>query len=677
MTSNPRARHIWAATVLLAVFAVAATSSFAAAAPNPAKKTPLRVRTTLETSSTSLSTAGTAGISVSMNSNRVLSGLRVRFQVFAPDGSLVLQKTVTEQSAGPGKFRVSYAHALSGLSLKPGAYPVLVTVHVPGIAQPRLLSTTLYVSTGRTSHVPVVLVARVTGVPMRDPSGRFVDDPATDTGAIDDASAAAALVNANPAVRLSLAVPPILLEEWKRVSLGYDLVTPTGVTHVPPTDPTPQHYAAALDAITTATASGRLELLAIGYSDPDPSSLQRAGLLGDLGTQFRAGLSATFASLGTSPSAGAMFAGGCLPAAGIPALLARGTRYAVLSGTCVRAGKSPAPTGVYPVAATSFKAFVADKAASARLTSGEASPAVGGVFALAAAGTTRPFVAVADVGPGRAGAAGLQHAVDQLLGYPWARLVTPAQALAKAGKRSVIVSGHSQSDRAPAGYWEEVVSARNLSRSLVAAAGEDDVDAQSANTNSLVAEDSSWAGPDRSWALADRGRAFSADAERTVKSVFDKVRVSAADLTLSGTRGNVPVTVHNGTAKTLHVTLDATSTGEQVKLPGPESVVLRPSDNYFTLPVDLRSAISAKLVVAVWAGGTVVASDKVTVRASYLDRLAIVGGIVALLAGLLGFIVYRVRRAETLDPQRVAELEGSYTDLEGREPGSQDDSEDS
>jgi hypothetical protein len=53
--------------------------------------------------------------------------------------------------------------------------------------------------------------------------------------------------------------------------------------------------------------------------------------------------------------------------------------------------------------------------------------------------------------------------------------------------------------------------------------------------------------------------------------------------------------------------------------------------------------------VQVMAGNVVVAKQTIDVRRSYLDRLVFIGGIVALLGGMLVWIVLRVRRAPDID----------------------------
>jgi type VI protein secretion system component VasK len=66
----------------------------------------------------------------------------------------------------------------------------------------------------------------------------------------------------------------------------------------------------------------------------------------------------------------------------------------------------------------------------------------------------------------------------------------------------------------------------------------------------------------------------------------------------------------------------------------------------------------------------VLAEQTVDVRASYLDRLVIIGGIVLALVILLAFIVRRVRAAERaeLAAESVSERDERYTDPSGDAP---------
>jgi hypothetical protein len=117
-------------------------------------------------------------------------------------------------------------------------------------------------------------------------------------------------------------------------------------------------------------------------------------------------------------------------------------------------------------------------------------------------------------------------------------------------------------------------------------------------------------------------------------------------VTLSGSSGEIPVTITNPTRRVLRVVFLAIDGQNVVRSGGRREILLRPGDTFLTLTVDLRSSISTTLKLAVRAGGTDLDSDTILIRASYLDRLAIIGGVLLLLVGLLVFIVVRVRSAD-------------------------------
>jgi len=133
-------------------------------------------------------------------------------------------------------------------------------------------------------------------------------------------------------------------------------------------------------------------------------------------------------------------------------------------------------------------------------------------------------------------------------------------------------------------------------------------------------------------------------------------------VTLPGATGEVPISIRNGSDRTLTVQLVARGEDLQVIGGTTRSVTLKPSENFVKLPVDLRSAIQGTLSVQVVASPEVLAEQSVTVRASYLDRLAIIGGVVLVLFVLLIFIVRRVRAAEQHDSEGAATRRERYTD---------------
>jgi hypothetical protein len=211
----------------------------------------------------------------------------------------------------------------------------------------------------------------------------------------------------------------------------------------------------------------------------------------------------------------------------------------------------------------------------------------------------------------------------------------------------VTLTDPAQQSRAPQDYWKTVRSARAYAGGLLAALGPGGTGVTSAQTDSLLAESSAWSEPDGAWASADRGLAFANSSLAVSKAAFGKLSIKAEPVTFAGKRGEVPVSITNTTKNTLAVVVRASASGD-AKVVGPRLIktVLRPSETFVPIQVDMQSALTSKLKVEVLAGDVVLAKTTVDVQASYLDRVAIIGGIVLVLVGLLVFIIRRVRNAE-------------------------------
>jgi hypothetical protein len=196
-------------------------------------------------------------------------------------------------------------------------------------------------------------------------------------------------------------------------------------------------------------------------------------------------------------------------------------------------------------------------------------------------------------------------------------------------------------------YWKRVRAARAWAGAMIAALGPGGPGVTSAQSDSLLAESSAWSEPKGAWAGAERGLAFANASLGVSKAAFGDLSIKAEPVTFAGKRGEVPVSITNTTKNTLAVVVRATASGD-ARVEGPRLIktVLRPQETFVPIPVDMQSAVSSKLYVEVMAGDLVLADTTVDVQASYLDRIAIIGGIVLVLGGLLIFIVSRVRRAE-------------------------------
>jgi hypothetical protein len=314
-------------------------------------------------------------------------------------------------------------------------------------------------------------------------------------------------------------------------------------------------------------------------------------------------------------------------------------------------------------------ALVTDDEGSKAASQGDTSVALRGTFArLTASGKPQqPYALRIDLGAGRPDATSTVVAAATAFGTePWARLTLGREIRPEVKTSAVTLTSAERRSQTPPDYWKTVRSARAYAGALFAAMGPGGAGVTSTQSDSLLAESSAWSEPDGTWASAERGLAFARASLAVSKAAFGDLSIKAEPVTFAGKRGEVPVSITNTTKNTLAVVVRATTSGD-ARVVGPRLIktVLRPQETFVPISVDMQSALSSKLKVEVLAGDVVLARTNVNVQASYLDRIAIIGGIVVVLGGLLIFIVRRVRSAEIVGEDR-GESEGHTRSSAGR-----------
>lgn len=592
----------------------------------------------------------------SVESSKPLSFLQSRLRLLRSDGVLVYQKTFIKQSLEPTTVVFTWEREIGDIGLDAGIYPVQLGIDVEraGETSRAVIPAGLYVYDPARKQLPVSIVARISAQPLTDPQGRFVSDPSRFTRARDDARYLADWVLNDANAKLTVALSPVMVREWLRIASGYQLMGAEGAIDVPPTDAVPLEYAATLDALRRAIATGRLEVLSEGYSDPDLFEIAGADLLDDVGRQYEYGQAALIEALSTTPSAGTAPPRG-VPEAALPRLAQSGMKYVVVPDAQTKREGGAAAAGAYKAADSPLIALVADGAVSRAIASSSTVEALDTLFAhsLAQPSTPATLPVLVDLGPAATDARHLVATAQTLGSSPWATLVTGSES-AGTPKRRVALKGHKPDKDAPATYWSRVSDSRELAEALIAALPAADEEGARAVRQSLVAAGSAWAGLDGEWGPATTGLAFAVSAIDSANDVFSHLKLAASRITLAGSKGTLPVTVANGTERRLHVVL-VVSPGRGVQLEGParREVDLDPGDNFIEIPVALGNAIAGDIEVELAAGEATLAKTTVRVQASYLDRLVVGGGALALLAGLLFFIIRRAREVETADEELI------------------------
>jgi hypothetical protein len=588
---------------------------------------------------------------VSGSTAQAIRRLTVRLRVVRPNGRIVYQRTVTQRRIKAGVFAVPFEKSFADLTLREGRYSLDALVTADRLA-PLELHNTLFLVKASRPTLPVVLVPRFRYAPSLDSDGRFVTDPATFVTTRDEVTALTGILSRMPDVRLCLAMPPLQLDEWRRIVAGYQTVGPTGTRTVPKGAPVTASYAAALSGLQTALRGGRLQLVDVPFADPDLAGLASIDALSDLHDHYARSNSTYLASLGATPSPTTSVYDDVVTPDAAKQLAEERLSYVLLQPASLASKDPTPPAGVYRLQGTTVQGVVVDREAQRMLETPATRPEelLDHLFErLTSDEASAPVVVPVRFGPGASADTTAFEAMLRELGRSgWVSFEGLSSISRAEPSGTLALDVKARAGRAaPAGYWEEVSAGRVPAQAFVDAVSERDPDASAALYASLVSESRSWAGADDSWSLAERGRAFAALARRRSEAVLSKVSVSTSNVTLSGTAGKVPLSVKNESGKTLEVYVIARALHATFPQGPRVKVTLRPADNYVTIPIDLgRGNIYDRVTVSVVAGDVRLASTRLEVRASYLDRLALIAMVVAVLAGLLFYIRRKVRRAE-------------------------------
>ncbi len=539
---------------------------------------------------------------------------------------------------------------LGAENIKPGSYELVgeISAKVGDETLKGTVSTPIVIYSPEKAPVDVVFVARAATILLADANGEYMLDPASHTSTRDEVTSLCDEVISNRTAHLVLAIAPAMLEEWANISRGYTLILPDSKSEVPATDDVPLAYDLALAKIRQAQATGRLELAAVGYSDPDLSTLVSNGLGVDLGLQYSMGISTLSSHISTQTISGTVPYRLDAPAELDQVLSDNDLSWTLVSQEYARSGEETATAGVWHLKRNpSITALVPDSE-SGRLI------AQGSPFGFASRALERhldegaPFVVMADLSetpPGRA-----VEALAIIAGQPWARTILPADIVGESEGEVTVSQAKDLSS--PEGYWDTVVLARTRSRALAAITVEQSAAAPMlTRRTSLLAESGMWFGREGRWPRAGEGLAFANLALETANKVLDAITLKIEPVTLSKDAGEIPLVVSNGTDLTLKVVVVPVSR-QGLTIPEANrstSLTLRPNDNYMTIPVSLDTAASGELSVRVMAGDTVLAEQTVAVKGSLLDRIVLLASISAVLVGLLLYIRHRVRSVEQGD----------------------------
>jgi hypothetical protein len=604
-------------------------------------------------SSISVPPTGALDLDVSVELPAAASYLEARVRLYSPDGPLIYQKTEVLNDVTTSTVSFAFEKELTALDMTPNAYPIEVRVGVElaedGRVIEHIINENLLVHDPERAPMALAAVVRIGCAPALDPSGRFAADPIDDTHARAAVNELSRHILDDPGAVFSIAIAPVLIEEWSIASQGYETIGAGGVRIVGPDEPGAIECAETLDLLRQAIETGRLELLDVPFADPDLEGLDEIGLMSELQRHYERGRVVYETTLGTLPVEGTAILGDTVSESTLSLMADSGIDFVILSNPGLGSHEETCSTGVYTTPVPSTRALVIDSDLSEALTDGDSPTALRFLFDRAiSTESTTAAIAIVEFGPGRnSSPSELIECIKNLRSTPW--LVSADARSATSGPSSGVIALPSTphtGKAAPRDYWPDVERATHLARAFELTTGVLDPEAISSTDSAMRAQSRCWAGPDDGWGLIDRGRAHSAAALRIADSYLGAVSISAPDLTLSSSSGRIPISIVNASDKNLLLTVDLSTTGLALGSEATMQLTVRPSENFLTIPVDLQSSISGKLGIAIRSGETILTSHTVSVRASYLDRLAIIAGVVILLGTLLAFIRKRALSAQ-------------------------------
>jgi len=594
------------------------------------------VLVSIQQPTTTIAADGILRVTVEVTTSEPAEYLEVRLRLRSASGDLVYQKTQVRNAAPSGLTLVTYEYDLSSLGLSPGRYPIEVRVLATG-ADPTIATSRALLVDADASPVPVALVIRYEQMPSVGFDGTFAVNPASHIVSSETMAAIAGLV-AERQSPVAFAIAPVTLDEFARAAAGYE--TTAGAT-VSAGQDVPRRYAAVLEALKNATASGVLRVLDTPYARPDLASSATSATVDDLARQWVRADGVLTAVLGSTAASSTAYLGEVVSPEAAATLAARNDSTLLVMPGAALSREATAPTGCYTLEGTGARVLVADEDLAETALSG-ADAFYDAVFDHVGSDAV---VLVMDVGPGSSySTEDVRRVLDLIDGAPWL-VLSDITALGLGSDLETVTLAPVEASSAPSGYWFDVAAARAPVLAYVAARGSDDADAANALRAILMSESSLLAGADGDWAGAALGLKAAGDAKAYVTGQFALVHLNIMDITLSGRHGDVPVTIVNGTGKELTITLIAESDDMSI---GSTSTVLTvlPEENFVTIPVSLGNALSGDLHVSLRAGDVTITDTIVRVKASYIDRLATVGMVVIVLLGLLFYIYRRVRPAK-------------------------------
>ncbi len=560
-----------------------------------------------------------------------------------------------------GQDSVNFSAALSKLGVKPGGYPVRVSLEANGREQ---LGATCWLAVAPGSGgqpLDLVLIWTVSAPPGQNPSGEFEDSSLLDRCRTTPRSPDTLLQHQDvqkkyPQVKTTYAIEPELLDELAAMAGGFNARTAGGVKPYPANSAEATAAAGCLASLRQV-ASGGSEMLAAPYTYTNLTLLAKNGW-DDGSGQFRVGDNALTSRLQlTQVPKGAYAPGLDVTTDSLRYLAATGHEYTVLPGSFRAAVESsPGLAGaasyrVRDIGGERITALFASDDASAALLGGKTDVAAFFASLANVYNNGGPLVIAASTVPNPAISEQQRDQVYDIISHePWLNTMTLADAVKKYPpstepatllKYIDPVSGYVSQT-----YYKKLEAAHESFEDYRAAVDPDEAAMIELTRKMFIAENDYWAGQGAQPQDTNRGFPYLDNIVSTVQTEFGRLSIGITLPWLQGSAGGeAQIAVHNGNH--YPISADIVVEGNNIKFPqgADRRLTLPPGET--DLEVPYHGSGWSRIKASIQSRGHVLADDSATIH-PVSGRVWIMIAVAAaglLAGGLYYFLAVRRRRS--------------------------------
>lgn len=475
----------------------------------------------------------------------------------------------------------------------------------------------------RQTGTALCMIARATAVVEAGatPGSWTVDAAAAKTSSAN-VDALCRAVNSDERLSVTLTVSPLLLERWVQASAGGN-----------------QDATDVMADLQSAMGTGRLELVHLGYGDPDLACLGATGYTDDIAHQYQeteqALTSLTF-STGTVP-AGLSFSE--TTASG---LVSAGVTWAAVDAAVIDTGTTSATSGLFTCRNERELTLLAVDTADAEAFSSSDSSDATALLQQIPTGTLPgdTYATMVDLSGSSSAGSDLVALLKNLAGLPGYHLSTASDAVAAASSGYTTPPVATVSARPESTYTQQYLDALTPAQKAVTL-----LRGMLYSTNTkydetlrtlLVSEGAGFSDENTAAALAD-------SVGNSAATVLEGVTVDAEDMTLAGTSGTIPFTITNDADTALEVTIvfepGSGVTVTDDKYASGYTTILYTGQNTFSVPVACSDEQSS-LSIAVTSGDSLITGQTIAVHTSHINEVTLIVCGVA----LVGVVIFLVRQ---------------------------------